>query len=76
MDDDYINQVHMLVELLPYGAKEAFALKGGTAINLFHLDMPRLSADINPTYMPNLPIREFPSYPWHTSDTCPSQPLR
>ena len=53
MDDDYINQVHLLVELLPYVAKEeAFALKGGTAINLFHFDMPRLSVDIDLTYMP------------------------
>ncbi|HEY4783780.1 MAG TPA: nucleotidyl transferase AbiEii/AbiGii toxin family protein, partial [Chthoniobacterales bacterium] len=29
-----------------------FALKGGTAINLFVRDMPRLSADIDLTYLP------------------------
>ncbi|MCY4033733.1 MAG: nucleotidyl transferase AbiEii/AbiGii toxin family protein [Hyphomicrobiales bacterium] len=53
MDDDYINQVQLLIQLLPYIAKEeVFALKGGTAINLFHLDMPRLSVDIDLTYMP------------------------
>ena len=29
-----------------------FALKGGTAINLFYRDMPRLSVDIDLTYLP------------------------
>ncbi len=29
-----------------------FALKGGTAINLFVRDMPRLSVDIDLTYLP------------------------
>jgi hypothetical protein len=29
-----------------------FALKGGTAINLFVQDMPRLSVDIDLTYLP------------------------
>ncbi len=31
---------------------EAFALKGGTAINFFVRDMPRLSVDIDLTYLP------------------------
>lgn len=31
---------------------EAFALKGGTAINFFVRDMPRLSVDIDVTYLP------------------------
>lgn len=29
-----------------------FALRGGTAINLFYGDMPRLSVDIDLTYLP------------------------
>ena len=29
-----------------------FALKGGTAINLFYRDLPRLSVDIDLTYLP------------------------
>jgi hypothetical protein len=29
-----------------------FALKGGTAINLFFRDMPRFSVDIDLTYLP------------------------
>lgn len=38
--------------MLPYVAKETdFALKGGTAINLFVRDMPRLSVDIDLTYV-------------------------
>jgi hypothetical protein len=32
--------------------EEAFALKGGTAINLFERDLPRLSVDIDLTYLP------------------------
>jgi predicted nucleotidyltransferase component of viral defense system len=40
-----------LVSLLPYIAKEdIFALKGGTAINLFYRNLPRLSVDIDLTY--------------------------
>lgn len=43
----------LLVRLLPHVAKnEAFALKGGTAINLFYRDLPRLSVDIDLTYLP------------------------
>jgi predicted nucleotidyltransferase component of viral defense system len=39
--------------LLPLVADEtAFALKGGTAINFFVRDMPRLSVDIDLTYLP------------------------
>jgi predicted nucleotidyltransferase component of viral defense system len=33
-------------------AETCFALKGGTAINLFVRDMPRLSVDIDLTYLP------------------------
>jgi predicted nucleotidyltransferase component of viral defense system len=32
--------------------EESFALKGGTAINLFVRDMPRLSVDIDLTWLP------------------------
>jgi hypothetical protein len=41
------------MRVLPIVAKEeAFALKGGTAINLFVQDFPRLSVDIDLVYMP------------------------
>jgi len=38
---------------MPLVAKEScFALKGGSAINLFVRDMPRLSVDIDLTFLP------------------------
>jgi len=49
----YLQQVQLLIDVLPLIAKEdVFALKGGTAINLFYRDMPRLSVDIDLTYLP------------------------
>ena len=46
-------QVALLVGVLPYVATETcFALKGGTAINLFVRDLPRLSVDIDLVYLP------------------------
>ncbi len=51
--EDYTAQVALLVRILPFIAKEKiFALKGGTAINLFYRDLPRLSVDIDLTYLP------------------------
>jgi len=51
--DVYRRQVALLIRLLPLIAEEeCFALKGGTAINLFIRDMPRLSVDIDLTYVP------------------------
>jgi predicted nucleotidyltransferase component of viral defense system len=51
--DIYRRQVTLLIRLLPLIAEEkCFALKGGTAINLFIRDMPRLSVDIDLTYLP------------------------
>ena len=47
--EGYQTQVGLLVQTLPLVAAEtAFALKGGTAINLFIRDLPRLSVDIDP----------------------------
>ncbi len=52
-DEQYRRQVALLVRTLPIVAQEkCFALKGGTAINLFVRDMPRLSVDIDLTYIP------------------------
>lgn len=49
----YKRQVSLLLNVLPEVAKEdCFALHGGTAINLFIRDMPRLSVDIDLTYVP------------------------
>ena len=51
--ESYRGQVRLLLRVLPLVAEEkCFALKGGTAINLFVRDMPRLSLDIDLTYLP------------------------
>ena len=48
----YYTQVQLLMSVLPTVAKQTcFALKGGTAINLFVRDLPRLSVDIDLTYI-------------------------
>lgn len=53
MNEQYRRQVALLVRTLPIVAQErCFALKGGTAINLFVRDLPRLSVDIDLTYLP------------------------
>ena len=52
MNQGYKNQVQLLLEVLPEVAKEdCFAMHGGTAINLFVRDLPRLSIDIDLTYV-------------------------
>jgi len=48
ISDTYRRQVALLLRVLPLVAEEdCFALKGGTAINLFIREMPRLSVDID-----------------------------
>ena len=50
---EYEDQVRLLVSALPFVDREpCFALKGGTALNLFVRDFPRLSVDIDLTYLP------------------------
>lgn len=52
-DRRYTDRVRLLVEILPVLAQEPhFALKGGTAINLFEHDLPRLSVDIDLAWLP------------------------
>jgi predicted nucleotidyltransferase component of viral defense system len=49
----YFKQAQLMLRIIPHVAAEnCFALKGGTAINLFLRDMPRLSVDIDLTYLP------------------------
>ena len=51
MNETYFNAVRLLLKVAPYVFdSEAFALKGGTAINLFVRDMPRLSVDLDLVY--------------------------
>lgn len=58
-DSPYFAQVDLLLQILPLVAREpVFALKGGTAINLFVRDLPRLSVDIDLVYLPLKPRAE------------------
>jgi len=58
-DTGYFKQAKLLLQALPFFEKSGhFALKGGTAINLFLRDMPRLSVDIDLTYLPVNPREE------------------
>lgn len=53
MDRRYTERVALLVAILPHlDSEPGFALKGGTAINLFEHDLPRLSVDIDLTWLP------------------------
>lgn len=53
-DSIYYRQVQLLVRVLPLlDSEKCFALKGGTAINLFFRELPRLSVDIDLLYLPS-----------------------
>ncbi|NQV16706.1 nucleotidyl transferase AbiEii/AbiGii toxin family protein [bacterium] len=55
-DTLYHKQASLLLQVLPYIARESsLALKGGTAINFFIRDLPRLSVDIDLCYLPIKP---------------------
>lgn len=52
-DSVFFPQADLLVQALPFVHAEAcFAIKGGTAINFFVRDFPRLSVDIDLVYLP------------------------
>ena len=52
-DSPFFRQAQLMIRALPHvAAEDCFALKGGTAINLFWRDLPRLSIDIDLTYLP------------------------
>jgi len=52
-DTVFFRQAELVLRVLPLVTQEeVFALKGGTAINFFLRDLPRLSVDIDLTYLP------------------------
>ena len=60
MDKAYADTVRLLLTAAPdVFANDIFAMKGGTAINLFVQDMPRLSVDIDVVYTPWQTPREL-----------------
>ena len=53
MRENYIEQAELLLDVLPLVMKDnRLALKGGTAINFFYREAPRLSVDIDICYLP------------------------
>ena len=51
--ETYKKQIHLLLSVLEVALEdERFALKGGTAINLFYRNLPRYSVDIDLCYLP------------------------
>jgi len=53
IDSIYFKQVELLLRIIPFIDRETvFALKGGTAINFFSRDLPRISVDIDLVYLP------------------------
>jgi predicted nucleotidyltransferase component of viral defense system len=58
MNDIYLTTARLLVEIAPVVFESGhFALKGGTAINLFLRDMPRLSVDLDLVFTDHRPSR-------------------
>lgn len=54
MNADYVRTVQLLLAVAPaVFDTTAFAMKGGTALNLFVQDMPRLSVDIDVVFVPH-----------------------
>ena len=59
MNKIYKQQVGLLLKIIPTLAEiDNFAIHGGTAINLYMLDLPRYSVDIDVTYIPIAPREE------------------
>jgi hypothetical protein len=59
MDKSYIEIVRLLLEIAPAIFETPhFAMKGGTAINLFIEDMPRLSVDVDVVYTDHQATRD------------------
>jgi hypothetical protein len=59
MDKSYVDTVRLMLEVAPeVFASGRFAMKGGTALNLFVQDMPRLSVDIDVVFVPHRTPRE------------------
>jgi hypothetical protein len=55
----YYRQVQLLLRIIPFVSRyDCFALKGGTAINLFVRNFPRLSVDIDLVFLPMMERQE------------------
>ncbi len=52
MNKEFEAQSKLVLDVLPLIDTDIFALKGGTAINFFYRNLPRLSVDIDLAYLP------------------------
>ena len=60
INSKYKDQVALLLEVIEPALDDSrLALKGGTAINLFTMNMPRLSVDLDLVYLPVTGRDEF-----------------
>lgn len=76
LNPKYANKVKLLIKCLPsIASEECFAIKGGTAINLFCLNLPRLSVDIDLAYLP-IEGREETYQNIHKALDCITQKLK
>lgn len=59
MNEDYAQTVQLLLSVAPVVFETpVFAMKGGTALNFFVHNMPRLSVDIDVVFVPHTPSRD------------------
>ena len=59
MDDRYLRTARVLTQVAPsVFVDDTFALKGGTAINLYYRDLPRLSVDLDLVFRDHTVPRE------------------
>lgn len=59
MNETYLRTARMLTQVAPFLFEDdVFALKGGTAINLFVREMPRLSVDLDLVFRDHVPARD------------------
>jgi predicted nucleotidyltransferase component of viral defense system len=59
MNQIYLDTARLMTQIAPFVfADGIFALKGGTAINLFLRDMPRLSVDLDLVFVNHRPSRD------------------
>jgi len=59
MNPTYVQTVNLLLDIAPTVFQTPrFAMKGGTALNLFVQDLPRLSVDIDVVFINHLADRD------------------
>lgn len=59
MDKTYVDTVRLMLGIAPHVFQQPlFAMKGGTALNIFVHDMPRLSVDLDVVFVDHRTSRD------------------